>query len=74
MFAARALWGSRDAQLKALDELDMAMTSMQVVSEDEFVGEEEAVYKLRPAEVPFRLMELEDGAAQARAELNENLR
>ncbi|RLO11211.1 hypothetical protein DYB28_009996, partial [Aphanomyces astaci] len=63
------LWKAQHARLGALDELEMAKTTMQLREPDDPVRDVEKTYKLVALEVPVKRMELE----QERAESSSNL-
>ncbi|RHY17510.1 hypothetical protein DYB25_003556, partial [Aphanomyces astaci] len=67
------LWKAQHARLGALDELEMAKTTMQLREPDDPVRGVEKTYKLVALEVPVKRMELEQERAESSANLASKL-
>ncbi|ETV89662.1 hypothetical protein, variant 4 [Aphanomyces astaci] len=67
------LWKAQHARLGALDELEMAKTTMQLREPDDPVRDVEKTYKLVAVEVPVKRMELEQERAESSANLASKL-
>ncbi|ETW08388.1 hypothetical protein, variant 1 [Aphanomyces invadans] len=70
---AMKLWKAQHARLGALDELEMAKTTLQLRQPYEPIRDAEKLYKLLPVEVPLKRMELEQEKVESSANLASKL-